>query len=180
MIIGVSLFFANKGYHSKFQIIIKQSSNSATANEYLQGLADTQAKLKCTILKAQQWYQLPTNKKCSLALRIHIRDLIFVLAKFIRTTWSLKKLAECFLGLFEVIGQLGTHSYLIKLLTHLRFVHLVFHISQLELVYTSLILNCVNTLLPPVVVNRDLEFEIEKVLSSKLDHWERDPLIYYV
>jgi len=31
-----------------------------------------------------------------------------------------------------------------------------------------------------VVVNENLEFEIEKVLNSKLDCQRRDPLMYYV
>ena len=150
------------------------------ANEYLQGLVDIQAELKLSILEAQCQYQLPANKKRSLAPKIYVGDLVFILAKFIKTTWPSKKLAERFLGLFEVISQLETHSYLIKLPTHLRSVHLVFHISQLEPMHTSLIPNRKSTPPPPVVINRNLEFEIERVLDSKLDCQKKNPLMYYV
>jgi len=72
------------------------------------------------------------------------------------------------------------HSYLVKLPTHLRSVHPVFHVSQLELVFSSQIPNRESTPPPPVVVDGNLEFEIEKILDSKLDYRRRDPLLYYV
>jgi len=64
------------------------------ANKYLQGLVDIQAELKLTILEAQCQYQLPANKKCSLAPKIHVGDLVFILVKFIKTTQPSKKLVE--------------------------------------------------------------------------------------
>jgi len=46
--------------------------------------------------------------------------------------------------------------------------------------HTSLIPNCESTPPPPVVINRNLKFEIERVLDSKLDHQKKNPLMYYV
>ena len=163
----LSPFFANKGYYPKSQIIVEQSPNLAAANEYLQGLADIQAELKLTILEAQRCYQSPMDKRHSPAPKICIGDLIFILARFIRMTQSLRKLVERFLGPFKVAGQPGMHSYLMKLPTHLRFVHPVFYVSQLEPAFSSQIPNRESTPLPPVVVNENLEFELQKVLDSK-------------
>jgi len=176
----LSPFFANKSYHPKSQIIVEQSPNSVAANKYLQGLADIQAELKLTILEAQRRYQSPVDKRRSPAPKIRIGDLVFILARFIRMTRPSRKLAERFLGPFEVVGQPGMHSYLVKLPTHLRSVHPVFHVLQLEPAFNSQIPNRESTLPPPVVVDGNLEFEIEKVLDSKLDHRRRDPLLYYV
>jgi len=46
--------------------------------------------------------------------------------------------------------------------------------------HTSLIPNCES--IPPllVVVNGNLEFEIERVLDSKLDYRKKNPLMYYI
>jgi len=87
-----------------------------------------------------------------------VDDHMFILTKFIKSTWSTKKLAEKYLGPFEVIGKPGTHSYLIKLPNHLHAIYLVFHISQI--VSLSNILNHINPLPPPIEINSSLEFEI--------------------
>ena len=51
--------------------------------------------------------------------KIEIGNYVFILAKFIKSTWSTKKLSEKYLGPFKVIGKPGTHSYLIKLPNYL-------------------------------------------------------------
>jgi len=77
---------------------------------------------------AQCYYQIAADRWCLPNPKIYIGDLVFVLAKFIRTTQFSKKLAEQYLGPFEVVGKPGTHLYLIKLPNHLRAIHLVFHV----------------------------------------------------
>ena len=42
------------------------------------------------------------------------------------------------------------------------------------------ILNCTQPPLPPVEINDDLEYEIAKILDSKLDNRRRCKLLYYV
>jgi len=125
--------------------------------------------MKHAISEAQQHYQSLVDKKCSPAPKIQVGDFVFVLAKFIRMTRPLKKLAEKFLGPFEIIDQLGPHFYLVKLPTHLQSIYLVFHISQLELAHSSTIPNCLNLPPPLIVVDGSLEFELKQVLDSKLD-----------
>jgi len=95
-------------------------------------------------------------------------------------TQPTKKLAEKYLGPFEVIEKPGTHSYLIKLPNHLHAIHLVFHILQIEPVPLSNIPNRVNPLLPPIEIDDSLEFEVAQILDSKLDQQRRDPLLYLI
>jgi len=85
---------------------------------------------------------------------------MFILAKFIKSTWPTKKLAEKYLGPFEVIGKLGTYLYLIKLPNHLHTIHPVFHISQIEPASPSNIPNHVNPLPPLIEIDSSLEFEV--------------------
>ena len=107
-------------------------------------------------------------------------DYVFLLTKFIKSTWSTKKLSEKYLGPFEVIGQPGTHLYLIKLPNHLRAIHLVFHVSQLEPAPFSNIANHINSPLPLLEIDGNLEFEVAQILDSKLNQWRRELLLYLV
>jgi len=91
-----------------------------------------------------------------------------------------KKLTECYLGLFKVLGKPGTHFYLVKLPNYLRAIHLIFHISQLELAHFSWILNRDNIPLPPIEIDGHLEFKIAQILDAKLDQQRRDLLMYLI
>jgi len=94
-------------------------------------------------------------------------DTVYILAKFIRTTRSSKKLSECYLGPFPVTERVEFYSYLVKLPEHLRLIHSVFYISQLEPAFSSAILNCTNLSLPPIEIDGNLEFKVVQVLNSK-------------
>ena len=107
-------------------------------------------------------------------------DQVFILAKFIKSTRLTKKLSERYLGPFKVIGKPGTHSYLIKLPNHLRTIHPVFHVSQIKPVPLSNIPNRVNPPPPPIEIDSNLEFEVAKILDSKLDRRRSKPLLYLV
>ena len=98
-----------------------------------------------------------------------VGDLVFILAKHIQTTCPSKKLSKQYLGLFEVTGKPGSHSFQIRLPKHLQSIHPVFYISQLEPCPTSPIPNRTNPPPPPIIVNGEIKFEIAQILNSKLD-----------
>jgi len=175
-----SPFFANKGYHPWLQIQTDLENLSETLRPYLAKLETVHEELKRNIVAAQNYYQGPADSKWSPALEIQIEDFVFVLAKFIWTTYPSKKLSKKFLGLFEIIGKPSSHSYQVKLLAHLRSIHPVFYISQLEPASPSSIKGHHNP--PPLLieVEGDIEYKIAQVLDSKLDCWRKSPLLYYV
>jgi len=109
------------------------------------------------------------DKRRTPAPKIEVGDHVFILARFIKSTWPTKKLSEKYLGPFEVIEKLGTHSYLIKLPNHLRAIHPVFYVLQIEPAPLSNISNCVNPSPPPIEIDGNLEFEVAHILDSKLD-----------
>ena len=101
--------------------------------------------------------------------------------QFFHTTCPLKKLADKFLGLYEVIVQLGTHSVTLRLPDNLHAVHLVLHVSMLEPATPNMIPNRLQLLLPPIVVDGELEFEITEILNSKVNQrWHNCKLLYLV
>jgi len=167
---GVSPFYANKGYHPQLQVQVERVAQTAEADSFVADLKTVHEDLKKAIKDAQRRYQIPADKRRTPAPEIKIGDRVFILAKFIRSTQPTKKLSERYLGPFKVLGKPGTHSYLIRLPNHLCAIHPVFYVSQLEPAHPSNIPNQVNTLLPPLEINSNLEFKVAQILDSKLDH----------
>ena len=77
-----------------------------------------------------------------------------------------KKLADKFLGPYEVIVQPGTHSVMLRLLDNLRAVHPVF---LLEPATPNMIPDRVQSPPPPVFIDGKPEFEIAEILDFKVD-----------
>jgi hypothetical protein len=59
-------------------------------------------------------------------------------------------------------------------------VHPVFHVSQLEPATPNTIPNCIQPPPLPVEVNGEPEYEISKILDSKLDWWRRQCQLLYL
>jgi len=177
---SISPFFANKRYHPCLDIQPGLALLSEGAQNYSANLEKTHIHLKQSIADAQARYKRFANNRCSTAPEINTGDQVYILAKHIRTTRPSKKLAEKYLGPFEVTDRLGLHSYRVNLPDHLRTIHPVFHISQLEPSPLSQIPNCTNPPPPPIELDGSIKFEVAEVLDSKLDKWRRDPLLYYV
>ena len=92
-----------------------------------------------------------------------------------------KKLADKFLGPYEVIAQSGTHSVMLRLPDNLRAVHPVFHVSMLEPATPYTIPDQVQP--PPlsVFIDGEPEFEIAEILNSKVNqHCCNCKLLYLV
>ena len=177
---GVSPFYANKGYHSKMHLQVENNAQTAEVNSFVTDLRVVHDDLRKAIKDVQRCYQLSADKRRTPAPKIEVGDCMFILAKFIKSTQPTKKLAEKYLGPFEVIGKPGTHSYLIKLPNYLCAIYLVFHISQIEPASLSNIPNHVNPLPSSIEIDGSLEFKVAQILDSKLDWQRRDPLLYLV
>ena len=126
---GIFLFFTNKGYHPWMHLQVKCVVQATGADSFVTNLKIVHKDLRIAIENAQWYYQVPVDKRCSLAPKIEIDNHVFILAKFIKFTWPTKKLSEKYLGPFIVVGKPGTHLYLIKLPNHLYTIYLVFYIS---------------------------------------------------
>jgi hypothetical protein len=104
---------------------------------------------------------------------------VFVKAQFLQTTWPSKKLAEKYLGPFEVIAQVGLRSYTLQLPDSMRAVHPVFHVSMLEPSVPNSIPERTHSPPPPVEINGEAEYEISKILDSKTNRCRRPCYLLY-
>jgi len=114
------------------------------------------------------------------ALDFKIGEQVFMKAKYFCSTHPSKKLSEKNLGPFEIIAHLGSHSITIRLLDSMHSIHPVFHVSQLEPATPNTIPNHIQSPPPPVEVNKELEYEISKILDSKLDQQRRQCQLLYL
>src|SRR3979490_1492344 len=156
---GISPFFANKGYHPNLAIHPECDLISSRAQDFVVDLDELHQELRRAILNAQQAYQISANTKQIPAPDFKVGNLAFVKAQFFRTTRPTKKLAEKFLGPFEIIAHPGTHSVTLKLPDYMKVVHPIFHISMLEPTSPNTIPNCTQPprLLSPSMVNQNLK-----------------------
>ena len=109
-----------------------------------------------------------------------IGDKVFVKSDNIRTTRPSKKLAEKFLGPFEILAHVGSISFTLCLPNSMRSIHPIFHVSMLEPSAPNEFLNRTETPPLPVIINRETEFEISEILDSKIDKCRKCKLQYLV
>ncbi|MBW0580430.1 hypothetical protein O181_120145, partial [Austropuccinia psidii MF-1] len=93
---------------------------------------------------------------------------VWLASKNIETTRPTTKLSERWLGPFEVLKKIGSHTYHLKLPQQWKSVHPVFHVYLLEPVKQSTIPNRHQLPPPSVIVEEQEEWEVARVLDSKL------------
>ncbi|KAF8627538.1 hypothetical protein AX17_006181 [Amanita inopinata Kibby_2008] len=119
---------------------------------------------------AQKRYQGPADRCRTPPPQLNIGDSVFVKSDHICTTHPTRKLAEKFLGPFEIVAHPSCQAYTLRLPEHLCSIHPVFHISQLEPSHPNTIPHCTQSPPPPIELEGELEYEIAKILDSKIDN----------
>src|SRR3979490_1734083 len=117
---GISPFFANKGHHPNLTMHPEQDLASSRAREFAMDLGQLHDALKEQISHAQSQYQPSADARRLPAPEFAIGSSAFVKAQSFRTTRPTKKLAEKYLGPFEVIPRAGSNSYTLWLPNTMR------------------------------------------------------------
>ena len=178
---GISPFFANKGYHPNLMVHPEWDLASSWAQTFAVDLDQLHQELKEHIKTAQSWYQVSADLQQNDALELETGSHAFVKAQFFWTTRPSKKLAEKYLGPFEVIAQVGSHSCTLRLLDSMCAVHPVFHVSMLEPATLNPIPNRIQSPPPPVKINGEPKYELLEILDSKVDkHCRHCHILYLV
>ena len=128
----ITPFYANKGYHPNLTIHPERELASSWAKEFVTDLDELHQHHREHMAAAQLRYQGTMDASRTPALEFLIRSWAYVKAQFFHTTHPSKKLADKFLGPYNVIAQPGTHSVTLRLPDSLCAVHPVFHVSMLE------------------------------------------------
>ena len=125
-------------------------------------------------------YQGTANAHQLPALEFPIGSRAFMKAQFFCTMHPSKKLADKFLGPYEVIAQPGTHLVTLWLPDNLCTIHPVFHVLMLEPTTLNTIHDQVQLLPPPIFIDGEPEFEIAEILNSKVNQRCRNCKLLYL
>lgn len=101
---GVSPFFANKGYHLNITIFPEIDIHSDQPQNFIVDLDKIHTFLQEEITNAQKHYKEQADNKQIPAPDFAIGSEVFVLAKYIKSTWPTKKFSEKYLGPFKIIA----------------------------------------------------------------------------
>ena len=109
---GVSPFFANKGYHPKLSINLRDPGvQSAEVNSYTSELQKLHEYLKSQIFQANQEYVEFADRKQLEAPNWKAGDLVYLSMKNIKTKRPTKKFKNKWAGPFAVLEEVGSHAY---------------------------------------------------------------------
>ncbi|MBW0497144.1 hypothetical protein O181_036859 [Austropuccinia psidii MF-1] len=140
-----------------YKEILKQLARNESVSDYT---LEPQAKL----LLFKDRVVLPRNEE----IQLNILQTLWLASKNIKTKRPTEKLAERWLGPFEVLKMIGSHAYHLRLPQQWKSFHHVFHVSLLEPVKKSSIPNKNQLPPPPILVEEQEEWEVAQVLVSKL------------
>ena len=104
----------------------------------------------------------------------------YVCTVFFHVTHPSKKLSDKMSGPFEVVAQLGSHSYTLRCPNSMCLIHPVFHVSMLEPHTLITIPGCVQSPPPPETMDGKEHFEINAIHDSVIVCCYHMPLCYLV
>lgn len=131
-----------------------------------ESMKQTSEEVRARIKVANERYKEQANKKRSATPPIAAGDLVWLNRKNISTTRLSKKLDYKFLGPYKVLEAIGKNASHLKLPHQLK-IHNVFHVSLLEK-HTEDTFDRAPAPVPPVEVEGEEEWEVEKILNSRL------------
>src|SRR5467141_2719071 len=120
-----------------------------------------------SMTEAQKRYQRGADRHLNPPPDFTIGDKVFMRSQFIRTTRPSKKLADKFLGPFEIIAHPGAVSFTLRLPDSMRGIHPVFHISMLEPQHHNPFPGRDQPPPPPVEVDGEMEFKSRRSWTRK-------------
>jgi len=148
-------------------------SNLETVNEFTERMRMAIEEVKSAICKAQDDMKRYYDRRRTPALVFKPGDKVFLDASDIHTTCPSQKLSHQRLGPFVVERRIGPMAYRLRLPHRMKQLHLVFNVVKLTLAPDDPITGRITEdHPPPIVIDREAEWEVEEILDSRW-HWRR-------
>jgi len=143
-------------------------SGLETVNEFTERMKSTTEEAKSAIRKAQEDMTRYYNRKRTPAPVYKPGDRVYLDVSDIKTTRLSLKLSHRRLRPFEIERRVGPLAYRLKLPHGMRQLHLVFNVVKLSATPEDPILGRKpQAPPPPIVVDREEEWEVEEILDSR-------------
>ena len=164
---GVTPFFANAGFHPRFNISIPTTSVNPSAEERAHLLEDLHRDLSLELNLASDRYKDQADRHRMSAPTFVVGDMVWLLRRHIATTRPCVKLDYKKLGPFRITECVNPVTFRLALPPHFR-IHDVFHVSLLEPYYSSSIEGRQLLPPPPVQLPTGEEYEVDQILDSRV------------
>ena len=170
-------FFANNGFHPKMSMLPPSpDSPTPAADSYVQQLQEAQKILQRELIKSRAAMERSANQRRRAAPNLVVGQKFWLLRRHITTTRPSAKLDVRRLGPFEILEQIGSSAFRLKLPSAIK-IHPVFHVSLLEPHVANPFPARVVDPPPALQVDGVEEFEVHEILDSR---FRRGKLQYYV
>jgi molybdopterin converting factor small subunit len=126
-----TLFFANYGYHPRFDSLNLSLAKNPVAQDLVTRLLEIHKDMKARLVEAQEWQKRNVDKSRKQNPNISVGDKIWLLHRNMKTRRPSDKLDYCRLGPFRVSKQVNEVAYRLDLPSSMK-IHPVFHVSLLE------------------------------------------------
>jgi len=148
-------------------------SGLETVNEFTERMKSATEEAKSAIRKAQEDMTQYYNQKRTPAPMFKLGNWVYLDMLDIKTTCPSLKLSHHRLGPFKIERQVGPLAYCLKLPHGMRQLYPVLNVVKLSVTPEDPIPGRKpQALPPPIVVNREVEWEVEEILDSRW-HWRR-------
>ena len=171
-----SPFFTNYAQHPRLDFQPHKQVTNPAAETFTQTIEKTKKLAEEELRRSMETNKKYADEKRTKGPDLKIGDYVWLSKKNIKTTRPSDKLDFRKLGPFKVIGQINPVTYRLQLPNTIK-IHNVFHVSLLEPYNANTIKGRHVTPLPPVQVDNEVEYEVNKILDSKI---QRKRLYYLV
>ena len=165
-------FFANYGYHPQTEWLKEREARNPGANLYAYRMQTIHQQARQSLEKTREVMRRYYDQKAKQQPEFKIGDMVMVNAKNIRTKRPSKKLAPKIFGPFKILEQQGELGYKLEFSECWK-IHAVFQVSLLEPYRISIRPARDQPPTEPEEINRDLEWEVEKIIKSEIISYDR-------
>lgn len=172
--IGHTPFFANHGYHPRYNVHIPRvAASNPKAQERLQVLKQVQDELQFHIKTAHESQERNYNHGALAQPTLNPGDLVMLKRTNIKTARPSSKLDAKSLGPFKVLEAVNSRSFRLDLPVSMSRLHPVFHVSLLEPYQANTLPGRVVPPPPPIEIEGESEYDVEEILDSRLFYRKR-------
>jgi hypothetical protein len=174
-----SPFYAVYGYHPRLSVALPLTTKNQTlADKRIEHIHHIHEEMRFHIATAQEKHAFFHNRNVIPSPTYNIGDNVWLSSKNIKTQRPAKKLDHKRLGPFKITAKIGSRSFKLAL-PHTMRIHPVFHVNLLEPFKKDKIQDRHPKELPPIVVNNHHEFEVEKIIDSRIHRNQLQYLVHW-
>jgi hypothetical protein len=163
-------FYLDTGRHPKMGFEPRQHASKVEAvNEFKERMATSLEEAKAVLAQAQDDMAKYYDRQRRPAPAFKPGDRVYLESSDIRTTHPSQKLLHRYLGPYEVVEAVGSHTYRLKLPRTMQRLHPVFPVVKLlRAPDDSIPGRRAKAPPPPIIVDREPEWEVEEILDSRM------------